>query len=172
MIIDSPIAYDLTLGADSRIPEEGDAQVHVPASVLPVVLFLRPTVLLNNPANPLLARSVLFHLFIARVNQAAVGTSLVQLVRGLWEIEISMASSFDYTPAPPIGNAAGVEVRLINSIVSTTALTRFPQIGSFTDYTRYRVLFQETTTISLQVPLTGLTDDLAVQVSVNAIRIL
>ena len=172
MIIDGPITFDLTLGQDRRVPQEGDAQTDVPPVINPVVLALRPTRLLTQPANPTLTDSTLFDFFISRVNQVALTSTLVTLAKGLWELEMSVASIFDFNPVPPLTNASPVELSLTNSLVTTVIGSRFPAIGSFTDYNRLRILLLEPTAINLFVPLTGVTDDLSVQVSLNCIRII
>lgn len=172
MILNRPLLYDLTQGDEARIPTADDATLILPPVLQPVVLALRSTVLLTQPPNPTLSGSAMFDFFQARVNGVATTSSMVTLPKGLWELELSMATSFDYTPVPPLTNLSPVEIQLSNSLSTIVIVSRFPAIGSHQDFNRLRLLLLEPTSLNLFVPLTGVTDDLAVQLSCNCIRIL
>jgi hypothetical protein len=175
MIIDGPITSDLTVGADTRIVQDGDAQIVVPATVLPVVLALRPTRLIPFGGGELVNDSTLVNFFLSRVNLGSATNTVIQLSKGLWELELTMATVFDYLPVPPSTGTSPVEITLTDALISTQTvvmLSRFPSIGSWVDYNRLRVLLTATHRVQVFVPITGATDDLAVQLSLNAIRIL
>jgi len=172
MIVDQPITADLTLGADRRIVQDGDTQLVVPPVITPVVLSLRPTSLVQQPVGPAIDDSRTFHFFAARVNQAALSSPTVVLNKGLWELEFTMATSFDYTAAPPLATLSGAEIQLGTALATVSLLTRFPQIGSFTDFGRCRVLLREATTVFVFTPASGAAQNIAQKACVNAIRII
>ena len=172
MLLDQGVVYDLTLGSERRIPQDGDAQLTVPPTIIPVALALRPTVIKSQPPNPTENGSLLFQFFIARLNQGAVTNTIATLPKGLWEFECVQSCAFDYAAAFPLTNASGCEIQLAGSLATVALLSRFPTIGAFVDYNRLRVLLSEQATIQSSVPITGAAQNLAQKISVNCIRIL
>lgn len=172
MIIDGPITFDLTLGADRRIPQPEDARLVVPPIMTPVVLSLKPTRIQDAFAGQITDSSLLTDFFVSRLNQVGTTFSIANLVPGLWEIELTMASFFDYTPAPPLVIGSPLRVIIFTATETVIVLARFPTAGSFTDFNRLRILTPVNVTVGCSVPTTGATDDLSVYVTLNAIRIL
>lgn len=172
MILNRSLIYDLTLGDKLRVPQAGDSDVVVPAALTPVVLTARPHTITTTLPTTAIDDSFVTEISISRVNQISVLTQLIILAPGLWELDLSLASSFDYNPPPPLTFASMVRVELSSLFGTSAVLQRFPAIGSFGDNYRMRLLLMNATTISLRVPATGLSDDLAVGLCVNATRIL
>lgn len=172
MIVDGPITVDLTQGQDRRIPQDGDTQTVVPPSVSPVVLALRNTNFLTQPANPTIVDSTAWDFFQARLNQAASTNAMVTLAPGLWELEMLLTTSFDYVSAPPQVLAGAVAILASVGGVTTRLISRYPAIGTFTDFNRMRVLLRTATLLQSFVPLTGAAQNAAFIIQVNAIRIL
>ena len=172
MIVDGVNVMDLALGADRRIVEDGDAQLVIPSTIIPVLLNARP----HSPA-PTLATTVFQGSVLARdaetINGPAQGDTafnLMLLDRGLWELEYSMASLFDFTttPAGPSRN----RLRITYQGITLDLLARYAQIGSFNDFGRSRLLLSSSAQISQVVGFTGAGQNDLVHCSVNAIRIL
>lgn len=172
MILNRSLIYDLTLGDKLRLPEGGDSDVRVPPVLAPVVLTARPHSITTTLPTVPIDDSFITEISISRVNQASILTQLIILSPGLWEVSLAMTSSFDYTPAPPLTFANMIRVELSSLFGTSSVLQRFPAIGSFVDFYDLRLLLVNVTTISLRVPLTGATNNLAVGLAVNAVRIL
>jgi len=170
VIIDGPITFDLTMGADRRIPQDGDAQTQVPPIVNPVVLALKPTKF-SNGGQSVISSSTLIDLSLVRNNQAAVNQPIHTLVPGLWELECSLTTQFDYAGA--VGTLNGVAI-MLRSVTGTQCriLQRLAAIGTFVDYNRLRLLLVENVILSLDVGITGVGDHQDSRASINAIRIL
>ena len=168
MIIDGLNVIDLAIGADRRIIEEGDAQLRVPSVIAPVLLNLRPTVdLWSNSAEQ--AGSVFGQIEGSRSNQAQSDLAFMTLAKGLWELEFTLSTLFSYTMVGP-GNA-GVDLK-INYISTTRVLRRYPQIGSFVDFQRMRVLLIKPASIILGMPANGVGQVLDASATLNAVRVI
>jgi hypothetical protein len=171
LIIDGPITYDLTVGSDRRIPQDGDAQIQVPPSVLPVVLALRKTTFKNSFGNAVPVSSLLVQADVSRVNQAALTQTLTTLAVGLWELELTLATQFNYLSA--VGTLNGAHIQLVDAVGTTIRLlSRFANVGTFTDFNRVRLLFDQQATLNLEANLTGVGQNLDARACVNCIRIL
>lgn len=171
MIVDSPVTSDLTLGQDKRIPEQADSQTVVPASVIPVVLALRPTNIPSGGVGVTIVDSGMFSLDISRTNQAAVTQALVTLAPGLWELEMTLATQFDYAGA--VGTLNGADIEFSDSIGRTArVLSRFAQVGTFSDFNRVRILPRNPLNVNLTVSITAVGQHLDARVFLNCIRII
>lgn len=177
MILDTPISYDITVGAERRTPTDQDTQTIVPPVLSPVALSARAHLLIPQLTIAAQPQSVLTHFFSARVNQAAQSNAVAIMPKGLYEIEMTLATSFDYTAAPPLATLSGVEIQVqqflptLGSVIAL--LTRFPTIGSFTDFNRVRLLIAvDQVQFVLFVPASGVAQNIAAKCSLNIIRIL
>lgn len=171
MILGGSNNYNITQGDFLRTPQENDASVVVPPTVLPVVLSLRPTIV-NQPNSIDQDGSTLEWNFIARNNQAAASTPIIRIKAGLWELEVTCATWFNYTPTPPLTSASDAGLSFQYEGITTPILARYPQTGSFTDFNRLRILIKSVAEISLVYPATGAAEHLIIKGVVNAIRIL
>jgi len=167
--VDGPNVIDLALGADRRIPEEGDAQITIPSLIMPVLLQLKPTRFVQL-AVTLQRDSALASLFDSRTNQAQISRDVINIDKGLWEFEISMATSCNF--AYVANSDFGVSCDLAYAGFTIPLLKRFFSIGNFNDYNRLRLLLVEPAKIQSNISLTGVGQSADMRLTVNAIRIL
>ena len=171
MIVDSQFTYDLTVGQDRRIPADNDAQTFIPAQVSPVVLALQPTVFDSTGGNPTYKNSVIINKSFAQNNAGAFSSDLITLAPGLWELEMTMATQFDFVGT--VATLNGAAIRLIDTLATTVnVLKRIAAIGTFTDYNRIRVLLRSATKINAFVGITTVAQHADADICVNAIRII
>lgn len=169
MIIDGPITFDLTVGADRRIPSFGDGQTLIPPSIQPVVLALRPH---TTPAlGEVVSDSFVQSFLITRTNQAGVSTLINTLRPGLWELELTLSSWMNFSETA--GLFARIDVEYIFPNATQVGLSRFCLINSsFVDFQRNRILLIRPMSINLRLPLTGVGQSIDALVTINAIRII
>jgi len=172
MIIDGPNTLDLALGTDRRILEAGDSQLSLPPSLIPVLLNLRPHV-----PTPTVATLVFQGSAILRGTEVAnapstgqTATNLLMLDKGLWEIEATMSSWFDYGGTAPA--ILGALLRISYQAVTCNLLHRFAAVGAFVDYQRVRLLLTQSAQISMVNGATGVGQNNALSVTMNAIKVL
>jgi len=172
MIIDGPNTIDLAIGTDRRIIEPSDAQLSLPPTLVPVLLNARP----HSPA-PTNVTTVFQGSALSRdtsINQApssgATSVNVMMLDKGLWELEITLTTLFDYTTTPAIGSAA--EWRIFLAGVTMQLLRRMAFIGSFVDYNRVRLLLTSASQINLLAGATAAAQNSYTSGTVNAIKIL
>lgn len=172
MIVDGPYTFDLTVGADRRIPDTNDAQTVIPPSVSPVVLGLKPTRFFNGFAGVTpLTLSTLIQGDLSRLNQAAISQLVCVLAPGLWELELTLATQFDY--AGTVATFNGADISIVDSGGRVVKLlTRLAAVGTFSDFDRRRILILDQCNVNLDVSITGAAQHLDARVCVNAIRIL
>lgn len=171
MIIDGPITFDLTVGADRRIPQDGDAQTEVPPIVTPVVLALAPT-RSSNGGGALINSSTLIDSALTIAPSSAASFSVMQLISpGLWEFEVTQSSNFNFAMAP--GTPGGCGVEFLDPILGmrTAIIFRSAQIGGFVDYNRVRVLFVKQMSLRMFFSATAAGQNIDFRALVNAIRI-
>jgi len=172
MIIDGPNTIDLAVGTDRRIPEGGDAQLQIPPILLPVLLNLKP----HNPS-PTATTSVFEGSALLRDVQTAnppstgaTAANLMLLDAGVWELEMTMSSWFDYGGTAPA--VVGAQLRISYQAVVINLMLRFAAVGSFIDYNRVRLLLVSAGQISQVAGATGVGQNNAVLCTINAIKIL
>lgn len=172
MILNRNLIFDLTIGDKLRVPQSGDSDVVIPPSLNLVALTARPHALTTVLPTAAMDDSFQTETFVARVNQISLLTQIIILQPGLWELALYLACYFDYNPVTPLTFSSAVRIEVQSIFGSSMIMARMPAIGSFTDRHQLRYLFTQQTTISLRVPATGLTDDLAAAIAVNAVRVL
>lgn len=169
MKIDTPLTFGLTVGQDRRIPQDGDAQVEVPPMVLPVALMIHPTSFVVGGG--IVQGSSIVDIFLTLTNGVAVQSNMFILAPGLWELELTLASVFNYNA--PLGQADGAEITMeYQNSGNIQILERIAAIGSFTDYNRLRVLLTSNAVIALLLDGNGVGQTVTARGTVNAIRIL
>jgi len=168
MIVDNPSIYDLTIGELKRRPTEGDGSFVIPPTLLPVALFSKPTYYFPT-GTTLQTESAIAELNSSRTNQLALTFNVLRLPPGLYELEFSIASAFNFVnllAAPDVAFA----IDPLNSL-TVRVLARYAAVGSFTDYNRLRILSREQFDITVRQEATGAGQTNTVLATVNAIRI-
>jgi len=171
VIVDGPITYDLTVGADRRITESGDAQTVVPPTVLPAALVLKPTQFILQPANPTVRDSTQIEFQISRNNQGNATSNVITLAPGIWELELSLSTQFDFVGG--VGLMNGTSIKLTDAAATTIRIMeRVANVGTFLDYVRYRILVRQAVNVLLFVGATAVAEHMDVRLMGNFIRIL
>ena len=170
MILDYNGVIDLAVGLDRRIIQDGDAQLVVPAQIVPILLNIRPTVI-SVDSNVIQQGSA-----FADVggNQAASTLSrsldMLNLPKGLYELELTLATKFDFAQVVNLNNP--VAIRIAYQSGFARMLCRYPAIGVFNDSAKYRMLFSSPATIQLLFPDTAVAQNIDARAFINAIRVL
>jgi hypothetical protein len=171
VILNQAMVYDLTQGAPRRLPESDDTDMHVPNTIMPVVLALQTHKFFATGSVAVLQGSAFVSQDVSRLNQAAVSVALLTLGIGLWELELNLTTQFDYVGA--VGTLNGAKISSSDAQGTTVNLiSRLAAIGTFTDFNRMRFLLNQTCTLNLDVSITGAAQHLDARASVNCIRIL
>lgn len=169
MILDTPIITELAGGAGRIIPQDGDAQIYVPPALQPVTEILRPhSVLLSLTVPQVL--SFISETAVSRTNQAQATFTMGLLGPGLWDLEITLATWFNFASV-----AAGfnhVTVQFVIGALTTRMLAQFAVIGAQTNRTKQRLLLRDNCTVQLNTTITGVGQSLDTLASLNAVRIL
>jgi hypothetical protein len=170
VIVDAGITTDLTVGQDRRIPQDGDTQTLVPPVVAPVVLALKPM-----SPNPVLGTGNIESAYRSTSvsvapSSAANDVDIMTLAPGLYELELNMASWFDFVKTAAADSFVGIYLIYLN--VNMVLLYRYAAIGSFNDYNRLRLLLKSQATIGRRNGATGVGQNLTFTTLINAIRIL
>jgi hypothetical protein len=170
MIIDSISNVGLAIGTDRRSLEQSDAQLSVPNIRLPVLLALETHQ--GTPGASIVTRqSYLFTQVISRTNQAALSLGMGILGKGLWEMEMTLSSWFNFSTT--VGANLGVELQLTYKNNTYDLLRRLALLNqTFTDFNRLRLLLEEDSQISVKAEITGVGQSLDAIATVNAIRVL
>jgi hypothetical protein len=108
---------------------------------------------------------------VTRTNQGTTAVEISQLGLGLWELEVTLASWFNYSNVAAAFNRITLEL-FFPVGGGQILLTRFASPGSFTDYNRVRILIEQTAQVLIRVPATGVGESLDCSPSINAIKIL
>jgi len=169
VIIDGPNVLDLGIGAGRRIIQDGDSQLLIPPTLLPVLLNIKRTVI---PASNAIVndQSCLGEATVTANNSATFTTNIIVLAAGLWELEMSLCTSFDYLTAA--GAIGGADITLTYHAGSRRLLSRRASVGTFVDYNRMRLLLDEQTTVGIRHWLTAVGEHADSVTVINAIRIL
>lgn len=168
MVIDSPLTFGLTVGADRRIPQEGDSQVIVPALVLPIALMAQPHSALNSSAS--FQGSGIIDVTSTLTNGAGIATTFMTLAPGLWELEINMASVFNFVGS--VGTMNGAKTQLLYQTILNDLATLTAQIGSQSIYVRWRLLLVSVATLIHALDTNTVGQTTTSSTTVSAIRIL
>jgi hypothetical protein len=175
VIVDNPLILNITAGAGRSIPETGDNQVVIPATMSPVVSPCQPHLLYSASAGLQGANLSFFNtIVVQRNNQAQVNTQILILPKGLYEIDVYLASKFNFTPAA--AGTVGAEVVMFigpaGANASTIVISRWAFTGSFTDTMRFRLMANDELRFDLRVGITGAAEFADARVGLNAVRIL
>ena len=169
MIIDGVNVLDLALGANRRIVQDGDTQLAIPSTILPVLLNIRRTQTGIQTGTPQ-EQSVLSEANQATNNAATSSVSIMTLQGGLWELELILCSQFDFSNA--FGSLVTADITLNYKGLARRLLSRIASIGTFTDYQRMRVLLEDNCQMNLRNGTTGAAEHMTTLAIVNAIRVL
>lgn len=170
MIIDSPFIIEMARGTDRRVPQEGDTQLFLPASVQPTLQLISPTIV-SIGSGQVANQSACSFLQFTRTNQAPLISSMFTMAPGLYSITAHLAARFNFTTLP---NASpDVFLEIINSAAnfSFNLLALFASVGAnFSENVTHEFLFQERFAVRLNIGLTGVGQTADVQAAVNAVR--
>lgn len=170
MIVDGPNTIDLAVGTDRRVIESSDAQLSLPPVLMPVLLNLKAHI--AGPASATVQRqSAMYRSTLTRTNQAGLQQTFATLDKGLWELEITMASLFTAFIAG-VGTFIGTALLLSYNGIDHPILRRIGFTGSYVDFNRMRILVLSQATLALEVGTTGAGQSSDADVQVNCIRVL
>lgn len=169
MIVTTPNTFNLTIGAPGRIPEESDAQVIVPGTIMPVAYSLRPHIGGFQSAVEL-NESSMIETSNSRTNQAATTIAFALLGKGLWELECTLATVYNYVGTVAAFNGVALQITYGGQIRNT--IKRLSAIGSFVDRNNLKLLLLGQATLSLDLPLTGAGQSLDTVLMINCVRVL
>ena len=169
MIVDFPMNFGLVVGQDRVIPEDNDARLYVPPSIVPVVLALQRTSIdITGNTN---SESVVDSQVVTRApSSGALDTTIVLLTKGLWEIEAELSYNSDFASVPATPSV--VQLGLVYQGITTNLSNLFLHIGDATTYSRWRFLFTSAASLILRTPATGVGQNLTARAGLNGIRIL
>lgn len=169
MIIDLPLVPELAVGADRNIPQVGDNQVFLPASIQPVVGILTPhTVAAPTTSNQ--PQSCTHSAFITRTNLGALTTTLLVLPPGLYRFSTYMTMRSNYTL---IGSATpDARLHIIEAGLSLfNLISFFATVGAnLTMQTDSRLLLRSSSILELFIGVTGVGQTIDVAAAVNVQR--
>lgn len=173
MIIDSPINFGLGSGQDRIIPQEDDARIVIPNTILPTIKALQPQQI------GIVGDAAVRRVFstIAQITQLRGPSStslivgLMTLGKGYWSIRMEMAWQADFagTAAAPVFIAVnfssqGQSLSLLNVPLAV--------IGGGVETSTYEMLLTGDSVIAIQTPATGVAQNLMARLTVNASKLL
>lgn len=167
MIIDSPAVVDIAVGVDRRIMEAGDAQVMLKPEVDLEVPLMKATRTVRSTTTEQ-QESAFVHLSQTRTNQAALTTTIMTLAKGLWTVQISLSTKFNWSVAA--ATLAGVKAEMVYSGDTNTLLIHWANTLSNHSQMEYSFLLIESAIIQLTTDVTGAAQTSDARCSVNAIR--
>lgn len=171
MIIDTPIIPDLARGTERTIPQDGDAQVLLPAMLQPVVDSLLPhTIAVANTVTQ--RRSATANFQFTRTNLASLAAVVMILPPGLYDVNCHAALRTNYTL---IGSAIpDFRIHLIEAGVSRFDMLLFLSTVGANQIlnTQNRLLLVSSSIIEFFINATGVGQTMDCNGSVNAVRIL
>lgn len=170
MIIDYSGVIDLAVGVDRRTLQDGDAQLTIPPTVVPIVHNIRITNMSADSTTVHQASALAEVVDSMGPSTTNRTTNVLLLQRGLWEIDCSLATKFDYNQA--LGTNSPTNIQIVYQSYTVRLLSRYPAIGNFSDGRTYRLLLIQTATIRLFLPTTLAAQNQDAHVSVNAVRVL
>lgn len=167
MIIDSPTIVDMAVGVDRRVIESGDVQVFLKPEVRLTIPILKTTRSVRD-SSIVQNESAFLHVSQVRFNQAALTTPIMLLAKGLWTIQMTLTSKFDWAAAA--GVLGGIKAEMVYSGDTNTLLFHIATIGLFVNQVTYTYLLNEQATLQLTTDITGAAQHSDARVTVNAIR--
>lgn len=171
MILDGPNTIDLAVGNDRRIVEEGDSQLSLPPVLIPVLLQSRVHNTRQAGSGTFQNSGVMVDVSINQApSTAANNLALVTLVPGLWELEMTLTTLFDYTTTPTLASYSSIEMGYQGQTVPLVRRMAF--IGSFVDYNRCRFLLNSQATLTMHVGTTIAAQNSFTSISLNMVRVL
>lgn len=173
MIIDSPGILQLAVGTDKRIPEVGDNQIVLPATILPVIT---PTQIIRaaQSSTEIQRTSFVASTSDTRTNQAANVLTLCTVEKGLWDFVFTLTTRANYISAALVN---GADLSWNNGLFSIQLINVLP-VGTATvpdskvTILPIRMLLGEQITFELRTGLTGVGATMESQLRVIANRIL
>lgn len=99
MIIDTPLIPDLARGTGRVIPQEGDAQVHLPPMIMPVVecCFPHQFAVLNSTT---IRTSATANFQLTRTNLGITSAIIMVVPPGIYDIYVHVTMRTNYTLIP------------------------------------------------------------------------
>lgn len=170
MIIDLPLVPDLALGTDRNIPQVGDNQVFLPASIQPIVGIITPhTVAAPSTTNQ--PQSCTHQSLASRTNQAAtLTTTIFILPPGLFTFSVFASMRSNYTL---IGSGTpDVRIHVIEAGLSLyNLLSLWATVGAnITQQTHNRLLMRSQSIVELFINSNGVGQTIDVGVAINVQR--
>lgn len=167
MIIDSPTIVDVAVGVDRRIIEHGDVQIVLKPEVLLNIPLLKTTRTVRD-STITQNESAFLHLTQARVNQAALTTPIMILSKGLWTVQMTLTSKFNW--AAVAGVLGGIKGEMVYSGDTNTLIFHIATVGLFVNSVSYTYLLNDIATLQITTDITGVSQNSDARVTVNAIR--
>jgi hypothetical protein len=171
VIVDSPLLAGLTLGSGRAVPEQGDSQVTVPPTIIPVTQACTPHVFYAS-THSADQTSTFTEITQNLTNQAQTEVNIATLPKGLYLLQMNMASWFSFTPAGPVTTGAEIRAKISANGTQVKLLSRYPFTGSFTDYFECLILAVDDLILTQVGGITGAAQFLTVRTLINAVRIL
>lgn len=170
MIVNSNLIAAIGIGSDAAMPQPEDAQLVIPPTLVPSLLFTTPMVIDVSTVIPQ-TTSFMEANENVHTNLAANSITLATLARGLWEITFNVSAWFNYDSAGAGGDF--VAYRLISqpSTVLSNVISFAARQGLFMFSTNIRVLLQQETTINRRNPTNGVGQTIQNSVSIIANKI-
>jgi hypothetical protein len=171
MIVDTPSIIQVALGTDRRIPEQGDAQVNLPNTLLSTLQLMQITRELASSATPV-TESVQTSSTRQNNNQAATADTLVTCPPGFYVIDANLAAISNLMSTLAAGDDG---VRLLMEYGTTTFTIIDLYVAANAAYyasTSIQVLMPVQFTIVHRVMVTPVGQTIKSRAGVNIRRIL
>jgi len=169
MIIDSPLIAGLAQGADRVIPQQGDAQVVIPAEITPTVSPLLPHSI-SNLSTDIATISKIFEIAEVRINQAASTEAIQTLPKGLYFIQWNISCHFDYTITALAQR--GMAIELVYQTFTITLDTQLARVGTFKLQGSVRLLLTSTGVLQFTTGVVGVAETIILDGGVQIERII
>lgn len=171
MIVDTTIVSDLSLGVARTVPQPGDAEITVPAILVPSITPIVGAMFAFPPATTPQRTSFISQIDNSRNNQAQAVVNFVNLAKGHWDIDLQVSAWFNW-----VAIALAAEGYLIRFVYPNGSqpivLMRVPTIGGFVDTLNTRLLFNEDVQITVTVGTNGVGQFSEARVSIIARRLI
>lgn len=171
MILDSQLVTEMTTGALRRSVGAEDSVLQIPPGVLitaPATRRAQPSPSTTIP----LTESFINYNEHTRTNQAGQSQTLGILAPGAWELELMLASWFNFVNVAGAFAYTNLNLLFPVPVIGITLLAHYAAIGVQTTTIRLRFVLQDNVTLRLSSPTTGVGQSLDVTGFVNAIRLI
>lgn len=169
MIIDSAFIPGIGVGSERAVQQTGDSQLVVPAMVMPVVPCMLPS-RVQQSSGTQNQSSFFAENQNTATNQAAVGTTICTLGKGMWRIQITLAARFNYLGVSP---NIDVELNLLWATVWSIRMAQlYAVIGAQTIVFERTILLDTPAQIVLSQAVTGALEVNEASVGINACRLI